>query len=107
MTNKTLAAAVIAIGTTFAGAAQADCFVTNSERRGLFGEQRHTRQFSGDSATTIWERYCKPFIQRTVQQENIQNGRFGMHCTGRVSCNVDGEIRGGRVQAPRTLSLGN
>ncbi len=83
-------------------AAQADCFVTNSDKRGfLSSEQRHTRTFAGDSARTIWERYCKPFIQRTMQSEGIRNGRFGMHCTGRLSCNIEGRIENGRVVTSR------
>jgi hypothetical protein len=85
-----------------AGIAAADCEVKDYDKKGFFGfgHATYSRTFNGNSAETIWQRYCKPFIQRTVAQKGILNGEFGMHCTGRLRCDIQGRIENGRVQPP-------
>lgn len=103
-----LAGSLIGLGVAFSSTmANADCFVRDADQKGFLGlGKEYSRQFSGSSSQTIWERYCKPFIQDTVQSKGILNGTFGMHCTGRLSCNIEGRIVGGRVQPPtKTLGL--
>lgn len=97
---------IAAAGVFFAsmGAANADCFVKDADHKGFFGGY-HQREFNGNSAKTIWDNYCKPYIQRTIAQKGIENGEFGMHCTGRLSCDVRGTLRNGRIQMTRERGI--
>lgn len=94
----------LAAGTILGSAAvaQADCRVTDTDKTAFLGTHKtYKREFSGSSVVQIWERYCKPFIQRTIAEENITNGNFSMHCTGRLSCHIEGRVRNGRVITTR------
>lgn len=100
-----IAATVATAATLFASAASADCSVSDSDKKGFFGDKTYSRTFAGNSVTKIWKDYCQPFIAKTIAKEGIQNGKFGMHCTGSLSCDIKGEIVNGKVQ-PLGRSLG-
>ncbi len=102
-----ISAAVTGAAMLFAGAAHADCSVTDYDKKGFLGlgNKTHSREFAGKSVTKIWNDYCKPYIEKTIAKENIQNGQFGMHCTGSLSCDIKGSIVNGQPQ-PLKLTKG-
>ncbi len=86
-------------------AAQADCSVSDANQRGFFGDKTWSRTFSGNSVSNIWNRYCMPFIKEKIATENITEGKFGMHCTGSLRCDIEGVIVNGRPQLRREHGL--
>ena len=100
-TKATLAAVALFASVS---AANADCFVKNTDDKGWF-TGNYSTTFNGNSAKTIWDKYCKPYIQEKIASNDIRNGKFGMKCTGSLSCNIQGTIKNGRLRMTRTHGL--